>query len=640
MLDQIEHRGPDGRGVDTFGPCGFAHSRLAIIDLLSGHQPMSIAPCGGDSGNGGVAARCGPLHLIFNGEIYNHRDLRRKLEKRGHVFRSDHSDSEVLLFGYRQWGPNFVKHLHGMFAFAIFDDGDRTLLLGRDRIGKKPLYFRSDGAHLVFGSLPATLAAAEPPAPPPAPPADAPAADLDESALLDYLRVGYCLDRSLLPGVTELPAAHWMQVTAGGHIELSRYWQPPPMSRTSTDMGAVAAVDEVVREAVVKRLEADVPIGCFLSGGIDSSLVAAVAAAHQRGRGAEPLKTFSVRMPSAAFDETPAARAVAAHIGSDHTVLDIEAELNADRVFDDLERLMAVAGEPSADSSILPTYWLCRAAREHVKAAISGDGGDELFGGYDRYRALRMLQRRRAAALRAVPAALLPDGPARSRRRRLRRLVDAAQAGPTPAHQYAHMVHVFTDAGLAALMPDRFNGLDDAGAVAALPEWPDEGDTVHAAMRWDLHHYLPQGVLRKVDRASMAVNLEVRCPLLDTAVCDLAAHLPPSVLMPGGRPKGLLRQVAAAWVPASIRRLPKRGFGVPIGDWFRTHLRDGLRDRLIGTPALADLGADPARVTALLDAHDAGTADHTHRLFALLQLTLWWHWRRDVAAPVPVERRA
>ena len=613
MSDHLAHRGPDGEGTTVAGPCGLVHRRLAIIDLLSGQQPMTV-PAGTTeaAGRRGDVAHDGPLHLVFNGEIYNHRALRRKLERRGHTFRSDHSDTEALLYGYREYGNQLPKHLHGMFAFAVYDEQKGTLFLCRDRVGKKPLYVRRDpdGRGLAFASLVATLRAGTP---------GQNIGRINADALRTYLQLGYTFEQPLDPHVQELAPATTLSFTADGTARENVYWRPPPVSKHSTELGAADALEEVLAEAVAARLEADVPLACFLSGGIDSSVVAALAQQHLRRRG-ETLETFSVAMPHAAYDETPHARAVAQHLGTRHTVVPADDAHDLRHAAADLERLMAFSGEPTADSSLLPTHWLCRAARSRYKAALSGDGGDELFGGYDRYRGLGLLQRYGPAVAR-LPR---PGGPPRSHRRRLTRLVDAARAGrghpraDRVAARYRAMIHLFDSCGLAELAPDLPPAPDDAAPLPGFPPWPDHP---HAAMRWDFHHYLPHVLLRKVDRAAMAVALEVRCPILDTAVCDLAGHLPTAVLMPGGRPKGLLRQVAARHLPPTIVQRPKAGFAVPLDDWLRTTLKDPVHARLTDG-RLAALGLKQLVITRLFDEHQRGE-DHRHRLFALHQLSLW-----------------
>ena len=519
-------------------------------------------------------------------------------------------------------GPeNLPKHLHGMFAFAIWDESNRRLFIARDRTGKKPLFIHqnTESGEFIFGSLVSTVVAALP---------EAQRSKIDHEALLNYLRLGYTFDRSMVAGVRELPAAHFMRIEPDGHMEARRYWQPPPISKHSTALGAADALDEVLTESVHKRLEADVPLGCFLSGGIDSSLIAAIAQKRFAERG-ERLRTFSVAVPDVLYDESPYARTVADHIGAEHTVLRCE----IGDAMADLQRMMAVAGEPTADSSLLPTHWLCKTARPFCKAALSGDGGDELFGGYDRYRAMRLLSRHRGW-LQAFPGGLL-QGHAKSKRARMGRLVAAAKAGRDPDRQYRSMIHLFNEADIAELMPDVFAGqLEKNNRWPSLPDWPEWNDLAHAAMRWDFEHYLPYELLRKVDRAAMAVALEVRCPMLDTQVCDLAGHLPTQVLMPRGNPKALLREVGARYLPAEIARRPKRGFAVPIGDWLRDRLRDDLHDRLFDG-RLESLGLETRVVRRLFDQHQAQKADHTHRLFALLQLSMWESWRNQIPLPVP-----
>ncbi len=597
MLAHMRHRGPDGEGVTRHGRCVFVHVRLSIIDLLSGAQPMEIPAL--DSH--------GALSLIFNGEIYNHRALRRQLQALGHRFVSDHCDTEVLLHGYRQWGVQLPKHLHGMFAFAIWDEHERELFLCRDRAGKKPLYLlRATDGSLRFASLVGTLLGGlrgqEKPA-------------IDPGVLRTYLEFGYTFEKSLLLGVEELPAAHWALVSSRGGVKSERYWRPPPISRSSTSAGAGKALHEVLLEAIHERLEADVPLGCFLSGGIDSSLIAAVAQKRLHEMKAGPLRTFSVAMPDIDYDESRFARAVAQHIGSDH--VELVAAPSRD-VIGDLTRLIQTSGEPTADSSILPTYWLSQATRRHVKSVLSGDGGDELFGGYDRYRAMSILARHRGW-LRLLPSVGRGGSPF-SFRTRLRRLIDAAR-DPHPMGQYRQLVQLFS--------PQRLDELGLTGHSPPLPDWPDEPDPAHAAMRWDFLHYLPFDLLRKIDRASMAVALEVRCPMLATAVTDLAGHLPSGVLMPGGRQKGLLRTVARQYLPGLIIDRPKRGFALPIGRWFTASLAQPLRDALSdGTLETVGLRRQP--VLAMLDEHLGRTMLHTHRLFALLSLSLFLRWRNGL----------
>ena len=636
MLAHMQHRGPDGHGISLHPPipgsvpgsvtsqasyadahssparCGLAHARLSVIDLLSGQQPMHIARR--DS--------AGPLHLVFNGEIYNHRELRKKLEMRGHHFASSHSDTEVLLYGYRQWGSMLPKHLHGMFAFAIYDQNEQSLFLARDRAGKKPLYIMRREDELIFAGLIGTITAGLPKGVSPR---------INRDSLLDYLHLGYTFQRSIVDGVEEIPAAHWALVKPDGSMQCERYWRPPPISKHSTSLGAVDAVHEVITEGVVKRLESDVPLGCFLSGGLDSSVIAAIAQQHRNQHGGDALATFSVAMPDLRYDESSYAQTVADHIGAQHTVL----QTHPGDAINDLTLLMNVTGEPLGDSSLLPTYWLCRAARQHVTVAMSGDGGDELFGGYDRYRAIRLIEKHRWW-MHWLPSRLFANTDMTARSARIRRLLEAAKAGGTADQWYQSMIQLFTFEQLSEMgLGDELNRCvtDQADCTSVLgTDWPQQRDQVHAAMRWDLEHYLPFDLLRKLDRASMTVALEVRCPLLDTQVCDLAGHLPDKVLMPGGVSKGLLKQFAKELLPEAIVHRRKRGFAVPMDRWFRKELRGQLADHLFDD-RLEQLGINIQPVQRMYQEHMDHKFDHTHRLFTLLQLAIFARWLEAPQTP-------
>ncbi|MCC5831048.1 MAG: asparagine synthase (glutamine-hydrolyzing) [Phycisphaeraceae bacterium] len=611
MLNHVQHRGPDGSGITEFPHCSFAHARLSVIDPPGGHQPMLAAAIGKWTG----------LTVIFNGEIYNHRQLRRLLEKLGHHFVSDHSDTEVLLHGYREWGHDLPRRIEGMFAFALWDAQERRLFLCRDRAGKKPLYFRRGDQELVFASLVGTFMFADPGAAQPR---------VNPDALRHYLRFGYTAQASLLDGVEELPAGSWLTLDADkgpGSERIERYWQLPRVSMSLTSQGLTRAIGELVESAVEKRLEADVPLGCFLSGGIDSSLIAAVAQKLLKARGEEPLRTFTVGMRAAQYDESSYARQVADHIGSRHT----ELTCMPDDVLSDLKRLTAVAGEPIADSSILPTFLLCRETRRHVKVALTGEGGDELFGGYDRYRAMRLIARY-GKLLRRLPRGLGSSTNPKSIRMRLGRLLEAARRS-NPAASYAAIVELFDARQLQALGLSGGDVASAGEALEALPEWPEDLDGLKAAMHWDMRWYLPFDLLRKMDRASMAVALEVRCPLLDPPIYELAAHLPTDVLMPSGRPKSLLRRVAAPLIPRQILRRPKQGFAVPIGAWFAGPLRQSLSGHLL-EGRLSTLGIERSPIETWIREHNEHRIDHTHRLYSLLSLSLWLDWLAQPVAPV------
>ncbi|MBI1373747.1 MAG: asparagine synthase (glutamine-hydrolyzing) [Phycisphaera sp.] len=590
MLRPLGCRGPDGHGVHIDGPCGLAHTRLAVLDAPGGAQPMVV------DGEGGQLA------VVFNGEIYNHHRLRDELASHGHRFTSDHSDTEVLLHGYRQWGDALPTKLEGMFAFAVWDAAGERLLLARDRTGKKPLFFHHADHRFTFASTLAALLAPYRSLPP-----------INSAAVGEYLTFGYTRARTLLTNVEELPPGHYAVIEPTTVQTTDSYWTPPVTDTSSGDVDFTA----LLTAAVHARLEADVPLGCFLSGGIDSSIVAALAHARLQ-RDGQRLKTFSVSMPDAKYDEGPWAKRVADHLGTEHHALVAEPDVE-----DDLRMLIATMGEPLADSSLLPTYWVSKAARQHVTVALSGDGGDELFGGYERYKAMRMIARH-GRWLSRLPADLLPRGEQKSRLTRLRRLIDAARQADAP-RQYQSIVELFTHDQLRELGVGRHASIDD---------WPrpgtthtgDELDPADAARRWDFAAYLPGDLLRKVDRASMAVALEVRCPMLDTLVVGAALSAPASKLMPGGRPKGLLRDLSRKWLPRDVVDRRKMGFAVPIGGWFARDLRPLLQRQLLDATELTELGCRRESMERMITDHASGRADHTHRLFALLSLSMWLAW--------------
>lgn len=610
MARAIAPRGPDGHGRLSLGPCHLLHSRLSIVDLAGGAQPMRLSRC----------PRCSDLAIVFNGEIYNHRDLRRELASAGHQFESDHSDTEVLLHGYAQWGLSLLEKLEGMFALALWDQARSSLLLARDHTGKKPLWTRWEGSGehrtFAFASLVSTLVTGTPGNASPA---------IDAQALSVYLQLGYTFERSLISGVSEVPAGTWLLINATGKQTRGAYSRPISpdlLSATVTtptqDVQSLAdQVQPQLRHAVASRLDADVPVGCFLSSGIDSSLIASLATTILRERGEPALRTFTVAMPDASFDESAAAAQIAAALGTNHTTL--HANSGSD-ILAELESLIAHNGEPTGDSSILPTLWVSQATRQHVKVALSGDGGDELFAGYDRYRAMTLLARH-GSLLRKLPASLVPHRGGRSRLGRLRRFLDAANTC-SAAQQYQRLVELFDAQQCRAL------GVDSP--FDPMVAWDDSLAPADAARAWDVRHYLPFDLLRKVDRASMSVALEVRCPLLDRDVCRWAISRSASTLAPRGMGKAVLRHLVERALGPTIAHLPKRGFGVPIGSWMKTTLRDGVRDRLLdGT--LRDAGLDLSVVQGYCNEHASGRADHTHRLFTLLTLSMWLRWRRTVS---------
>jgi asparagine synthase (glutamine-hydrolysing) len=592
MQRAIKHRGPDGEGRYVTPRCALLHARLSIIDIAGGAQPMHV-----DADEKG-----GALTVVFNGEIYNHRELRSELVKLGHKFVTDHSDTEVLLHGYREWGLDLFDKIRGMFAIAIWDEAKASLLLTRDLSGKKPLFVRrfKNNEGVAFASVPAALLESTE------------LVEINPDSLSYFLALGY--PRASLAANIDEVSRPFVEYYSQDRVAADIWWTPASFEREGeyTALGLADAASQLVTKAVVTRLEADVPLGCFLSGGIDSSIIAAIAHRALMERGDAPLRTFNVAMPDAAYDESLIAERIARKLGTCHQTLRVDPSAN---LFNDLAYLISLTGEPIADSSVLPTYWICKTAREHVKVVLSGDGGDEKFGGYDRYRAMRLLERH-GQWLRRMPLGTIGAGSdGRSLLSRIRRLARAAK--PTTAVlRYEQIIRLFSDEQITELAP----GLP-VGPV--IDSWSaNEIDSVFAAMTYDRIYYLAYDVLRKVDRASMAVGLEVRSPFLDRDVHDFVCRLTTDQLMPHGRPKAILRQLAAKLVGPDIASLPKRGFGLPIGGWFATTLHDELRQRLMDGP-LDTLGFQKPVIQAMLDEHKSRSVDHTHRLFALLALSMW-----------------
>jgi len=608
---RIAYRGPDGAGrfrdrveVDTpQGPktieIAFVHRRLSIIDHASGAQPM-VSERGRTDDEGLVA-------VVFNGCIYNHRELRNELEAAGHRFITDHSDTEVLIHGWREWGTKVIEHLEGMYAFAIWDRNAASLYLARDAFGEKPLYYRNTRTP-VAGSVGAPVIGFASDAsslwhyPPPDPVAG------DECRygwLVSYLMLGYNFWHPL-PG-PDLVDVHEMSPGAG---DLFRSEDADPGCEfTDVDLTewepSRRPIEDLLDDAVRRRLEADVPLGCFLSGGVDSSLIAHFAKKHK-----PDLRTFSVQMPDPRYDESHHAERVAAQLGVDHTTLRCDPH-----PAEDLVHLIDILGQPFGDSSILPTYWVSKAAREHVKVAIAGDGGDELFIGYERYLAARALARDHRL-LRFVPSRWLMRFHPKSRLHKLGRLGDMARDYPELG--VLAMESLFTTREIAMLTGKKHEPFD----------WCEAGDDAASSLREDdlFHGYLAGDLLRKVDTASMACALEVRCPFLDRDLAAAVLAMPIDDLIPGGKRKGLLRNIARKYLPREVVDRPKMGFAIPIGEWFRSDygsMKTLLLDHLESAEPFGPISLNRKAVQRFIDEHMSGKRDHGQRLFALLTLSIW-----------------
>src|SRR5260221_7596868 len=595
MASALAHRGPDEQATALYPGAGFAFRRLSIIDVAGGAEPLE-----GEDGS---------CHLILNGEIYNHGELRPELEAAGHRFRT-RSDAEVVVHGYEQWGDAVVERLRGMFAFALWDERRQRLLLARDRLGKKPLVYHEAEGRLEFASeLQGLLADSALPRRP------------DFAALHHYLTYQYVpAPWTAFQGVRKLPPAHLL-VFENGRSTVRRYWSlsaRPTLGLSEED--AAAEVRRLLRDAVRVRLMSEVSLGAFLSGGVDSSAI--VALMSEFGR----VKTFSIGFEEEPFDERRWAAMVARRYGTEHHEFVVRPQAS-----DVLPTLVEHYGEPFADSSALPTYYLSRLTREHVTVALNGDGGDELFAGYDRYGLLpayRFLSRvpRAAAAASAAARALGPRLP-------LRRLLAAVSA--RPEESYARTVSYFSpeekDALYTPWMREQTRGDDSLGLLESAFAHADAPDLLGRTLQVDLATYLPADLLVKVDIATMAVGREGRSPFRDHPLVEFAARLPTSLKRRRGRGKHVLRRAVADLLPPEILARRKMGFGVPVSRWFRGELRDLLPDVVLSDRARRRGMLEPAAVAGLVDQHQSGVADHGHRLWALLVLELWF--RRFVDAP-------
>ena len=589
MRAALVHRGPDEGSTDAFGHCVLGHQRLKVIDLESGCQPVSN--------------ETGDVVAVFNGEAYNFMSLRDQLG--GHEVRGT-GDTPILPHLYEESGPHFVERLHGMFALALWDAGRERLVLARDRLGKKPLLWTRlpDGTLAFASELKALLRLPQV------------SREIDLDAIDAYLALQYVPgNRTGLRGIHKLAPGHVL-VAEGETERIERYWRPEP-AEPSTDEGEwLERVRATVGDAVRERLVADVPLGALLSGGIDSSIVVALMAQAS----SQPVRTFTVGFPDARYDERAYARAVASRYGTVHEEVEIEEDIAST-----LPRLAATFDEPLGDEAAFPTFLIAEQARRHVTVALAGDGGDEAFAGYERYIAHRLAERipgrlaqGSAAVLRLLPAARREP---RSNLFRATRFLDVASA---PAgERYARLMEVFP----VELRRELWSDARQAQQMRLEPSRPG----VAGLQLLDVETYLPGDLLLKADLASMAHSLELRSPFLDHDVVALGLALPDALKTRGREGKVALRRAFAADLPAEVAGRGKSGFGVPLGRWFRSELRDTAHDLLSG-----DRGwFRPGTVRRLLDEHESGRADHGHRLWCLLMLELWV--REHVEAPVLVE---
>jgi asparagine synthase (glutamine-hydrolysing) len=590
MCDVIRHRGPDDEGIRVQPGIGLGMRRLSIIDLAGGKQP--------------IHNETSTVWVVFNGEIYNYRELRAELEALGHQF-STSSDTESIVHAYEQWGEDAFRRLRGMFGIALWDQTTRTLLLARDRAGQKPLHYAERGGRLYFASEIKSLLAAGAIEP-----------RLDLAALDHYLAFLYApRDRSIFEGVHRLPPGHFLRCR-DGRSEVVRYWQ---ISGEETFQGSEEEATEglrgVLRDAVASHMVSDVPLGAFLSGGVDSSAVVGLMAQAS----SRPVKTFSIGFDDPAFDELAHARTVARHFGTDHHEFVVKPD-----GLSILEDLIEHFDEPFADSSAIPTWYVSEIARRHVTVVLSGDGGDELFGGYDRYLPhprVAAFDRARLPGLRAAAALAWPLLPHGVKGKNFLRHVAKDAAG-----RYLDSITLFQPDERAAMYADGARAALAAGAEATLWRHFERFSALphdSRMMRFDFETYLPEDVLTKVDRMSMAHSIETRVPLLDNTVIDYAASLPARFKIQAGRRKHVLNEALRPLLPPGILDRRKQGFGIPLGNWFRGGLTDLFSDVLASPRARQRGYFEPAFVSRLVKEHLSGQRDHTLRLWQLTVFELW-----------------
>jgi asparagine synthase (glutamine-hydrolysing) len=598
MCRALEHRGPDSRGVHIDEGVGLGIQRLRVIDLATGDQP--------------IFNEDGSIAVVLNGEIYNYRELREQLERAGHRF-ATRSDTEVIAHLYEEDGPELVHRLHGMFGLAVWDARRRRLLLARDRVGKKPLYYAERNGEISFASeLAALLQDHRVPR------------DVDHRALDAYLAYRWVpAPMTAFSAVRKLPPGSTL-VFEDGRATVSRYWRLDfSRKRKFGDPREVhEELREQIRAATARRLISDVPLGAFLSGGIDSAAVVAAMA----GASSEPVKTFSIGFTSEKFNELPLARLVAERFATEHHELVVEPH-----ALDLIPRIVRHYGEPFADDSAIPSFYVAEMARRHVTVALNGDGGDESFGGYPRYavnRAAAQLERlplglRRAfaaAGLRVPESGTIDSWPSRVRRAAETLALDGA------GRYVAYMTHL-NGLRRERLYTDEYRRLvrDSAAFDVMGRPWHESGaaSVVDVMLDVDVQTYLPDDLLVKMDIATMASSLEARSPLLDHELMQFAASLPAELKVRGRQTKVVLRSALRGWIPDEILDAPKRGLRLPLGDWFRGALRGFARDVLLDARASGRGYFDQAYVRELLDRHADGIQDHSQGIWTLLMFELW-----------------
>jgi asparagine synthase (glutamine-hydrolysing) len=601
MVDALRYRGPDGRGEWTSadGRCWLGHRRLAIIDKAGGHQPM-----GNEDGS---------VVITFNGEVYNHLGLHADLERAGHRFAS-RCDTEALIHGYEQWGARgLLERTRGMFAFAVYDQAARKLLIARDRVGIKPLYYTVVDGVLVFGSEIKALLAYP-----------GVAREVDRDALRQYLTFRYVpAPRTMFAGISKLPAGCFIEVESGAEqIDVARYWDVSYRRRADVSFDqALERVDGLLQDAVSSHLMSDVPLGAQLSGGVDSSLIVAqMERLRERAGNAQGVRTFSIGFDADGFSELPYARQVAERYHTEHH----EVIVGFDDFVNEFARLCWVYDEPVSEPAAIPTYLLCRFARQHVTVMLTGEGGDELFGGYpkcavDPYaRYLAWMPAGVRRGLLRGAASMLPF----SKRRARIALENLAIADE--AERLASWFAGFDPAALAAIArPELADGADAADRLRDELARCDSDEPLDRMLYADLHTWLVDDLLIKGDRMSMASSIEARVPFLDHPLVEYAASLPAAYKAKGGRTKILLKTLAERYIPRETIYRKKVGFTVPLTPWFQGPLSGFVREVLLSDRAMARGYFKPEAVKALVEDHLQGRVDRGRSLWTLLSLEIW-----------------
>lgn len=601
MTAAMIHRGPDDVGLWHEGPVALGHRRLSIIDLAGGQQPL------GDS--------AGDLHVVFNGEIYNFQDLRARLRERGHRFRTA-SDTEVIVFAYREFGADFARHLRGMFAIALWDARDRRLILVRDRMGIKPLVYHDTGTSIIFANE--IRALLEHP--------DVPRR-IDPEALHLYLDHEFVpAPRTIIDGVRKLMPGEQIVVNFESGLAIEHYWQlefEPKIQCSPIEARALFL--EKLRDSVALHLQSDVPLGAFLSGGIDSSAIVALAAE----KSSMPLRTFSIGFEEASYDESSHARAVAAHFGTHHH----ELMLRPNQALNAMDRVLEGLDEPLGDISAIPTFLVCELAKQSVTVCLSGDGGDELMYGYERHLA-HMLSRNLYERLpkfvrRGALEPLVNKLPLSQRKKGvsalIKRFVEGAAKAPS-GQQFRWQTfmsgttieHVYQDTMKAAI-----TDMPEFMAVMEAAKQSNVGDNGDVELAVEQNLYLPNDVLMKLDWMSMAVSLEARVPFLDHEIVAFMNRLPSGLKRRFGRGKYLLRQAMSGILPNAILQRRKQGFGMPLKNWLRDELYTRVADGFASARADRSSHINIEAAEHMLQDHQSGQGDYSHQLWPIFVLTDW-----------------